>query len=322
MQAIKRRATIAGAAVALGLLAPLAATAPPAAAGTGVGCGSASCSVDVWKFVHFDPPKYASGGNVRTNPVDVPPPPCLWNPIGDATTGSQYIIGEFGDAGQGTPYGVYNSVQQAKKLLAAPQPGTWYELPINPAAGPDGAKKCLQLPLFDFEAPGNPPPMPPVPGIDLADYAYNHMIIPQPDPKTDPTGKNFVNLATFVRTGAAATPRTVTARLGNAWARVTATPGPTKITTSGGAAQLFTDCGPSGSKYKIGEAPNTGPGTPPDCGVLWRAPTTNGSITVTITWQVTFTAWDQAGAQGLPAIVQAGTKPNIEVDEVQSINGG
>jgi hypothetical protein len=318
MQAIKRRVTIAGAAVALGLLAPLAATAPPAAAGTGVGCGGSTCSVDVWKFVSLT----GSGDKdhvFRSNPINVPPPPCLWNPIGDATTGSQYIIGEFGDAGQGTPYGVYDSVQQAKKLVAAPKPGTWYMLPINPAAGQEGAKKCLELPLFAFEPPGVAPPMPNVPGVDLADFAYNHMRIPTPHVTTDPVGKNWVNLATFVRTGQPATTRTVTATLGAVSATVTAIPSRPKLTASG-AAQLFTHCGPSGSRYATGKAPNTGAGTPPDCGVLWRAPTTSGSITATVTWQVTWTSSD--GTNGdLPAIVQTDTLDGIQVAEIQSING-
>jgi hypothetical protein len=322
MQAMKRRVTIAGAAVALGLLAPLAATAPPATAGTGVGCGGSNCSVDVWKFVHLTG-HVNPRGNERTNPIDIPPPPCLWNSIGDATTGSNYILSEFGTVTQGDSlYGVYDSVQQAKKLRDNPQPGTWYELPINPAAGAEGAKECLKLPLFAFEPPGVAPPMPNVPGIDLAEYAYNHLIVPTPDVITNPEGKNWVNLATFVWTGQPdVTQYTATATLGDEHATVTATFDHTTVTASG-PAKVFTHCGLLGSGKSQDDPPATGPGTPPDCGVLWRGPTTGGSITVDVTWNITWTATDgTANNPALPPIEQVHTKANIQVAEIQSING-
>ena len=78
------------------------------------------------------------------------------------------------------------------------QPGTWYELPVNPNAGAAGAAECAKLPLFAFEPPDVPPPMPNVPPVDLADYAYNNMRVPSPGVQLMPGTRGWVNLATYV----------------------------------------------------------------------------------------------------------------------------
>ncbi len=312
---MKRRVMFAGVAAIAGLLVPLAAATPPAVAGTGVGCTGSDCSVSVWKFVTHTGAWGASGNTVV--PINVPPPPCEWNPIGDATSGSQYIIGEFGQVTkQDSLYDVYQSVQQAHQLLAKPEAGTWYELPINPAAGPGGAAECLKLPLFDFVQPGQTPPMPNVPAIDLAEYAYNHMIIPSPQLTVTPA-KAFVNLASYAHLTTPGSVK-VTAQLGavNVW--VTARPVKTMITASS-AGTPYSKCGLDGSKYSS-SPPNTAPGTSPDCGVLWHSPTTDGTVTATITWRVT---WGGSGGGGvLPRVILADTVGGLRVAEIQSINNG
>lgn len=318
---MNRRVMIASVAAIAGLLVPLAAAAPPADAGTGVGCVGSDCSVSVWQFVHLggsaDPKK--PGNEIQIN---VPPPPCLWNPIGDATGGSQYIISQFGSVTkQDSLFEVYQSVQQAKKLLANPVAGTWYELPINPNAGPGGAAECLKLPLFAWVLPGAAPPMPKVPPLDLAEYAYDHVIIPKSKLILSPAnGKGWVNLATYAWTTVKPVPVTAYATLGAGVETVnlTARPVRTAITSSAGTASSH--CGVNGSHYRpIGTAPKTSVGLRPDCGVLWQAPTTDATITATVTWRVT---WAGGGAGGvLPPISVTTTSGPIRVSEIQSING-
>jgi hypothetical protein len=311
---MKRRVMFAGVAAIVGLLVPLAAAAPPASAGTGVGCVGTDCSASVWQFVNHTGAWGSSGNTVV--PINVPPPPCLWNPIGDATSGSQYIINQFGTVTkQDSLFDVYQSVQQAKKLLKAPEAGTWYELPVNPAAGPGGMAECAKLPLFAFVPPGQAPPMPNVPPVDLAEYAYNHMIIPSPQLTVTPA-KAWVNLASYAHLTTPGYVK-VTAQLGavNVW--VIARPIKTTISASS-AGHPYSDCGLDGSKYSS-SPPSTAPGTPPDCGVLWQSPTTDGTVTATVAWRVT---WGGSGGGGrLPRVVLDDTVGGLRVAEIQSING-
>jgi hypothetical protein len=265
--------------------------------------------------------------------VDQQPPPCLWIPIGDQITGSQYIVNTFGDI---TPadslYGIYQSVQQARQLLKNGGPaGTWYNLPINPAAGPAGRAACLQLPAFFFVLPGGAPPLPPIPPQILAEYAYNHMKLPDPTVTVSPASRGFVNLATFVWWHV---PRTmwVTAALpdGQAATVVARVSGAASISTNPvGAGTISTaGCGPGGSRHPVSGAPATGAGVAPDCGVLWTQPGAGVTITVAVTWQVLFHQGTGHGFFGQPVpgagngITTQGTSNPITVQEIQSINGG
>lgn len=319
---MKRRVMFAGVAAIAGLLVPFVAAMPPADAGIGVGCTGSDCSVSVWQFVTH---KGAWGSTGSTPvPINVPPPPCLWNPIGDATSGSQYIISQFGDVTkQDSLFEVYQSVQQAKKLLKNPTPGTWYELPVNPNASPAGQAECAKLPLFAFEVPGATPPMPNVPAVDLADYAYNHIKIQHSRLVLSPAnGKGWVNLGTYAWTTNRVPVVRLSVSLGvgaNAeTVNLTARPVKTAISSSAGTPE--DQCGANGSYHRpIGTAPKTAVGTAPDCGVLWSAPSTDATITATVTWDVT---WNGDGAGGtLPAIPLSTTSLPIRVAEIQSING-
>ena len=153
--------------------------AAPAGAGSGVGCTGNTCSVLLSSLITLKGDVGAEPGHVQ---LPVAPPPCLWQPVGDTAAGSTLIIQQFGGAVPGTPFGVYRSVQQARMLLKNKPvpPGTWWQLPVNPAASQAAQRQCFTLPLFFFTAPGQAPPTPPVPLQTLADYAYNHMAIPAP----------------------------------------------------------------------------------------------------------------------------------------------
>jgi hypothetical protein len=311
---MKRRVMIASAAAAIGLLLPLAAAATPASAGTGVGCTGSDCSVSIWQWVRLS--GSVGPGVVRSNPINVPPPPCLWNPIGNAITGSQYIINLFPDPPPNLSFNIPASVKQAKQLLKDPQPGTWYNLPINPAAGAAGEAECLKLPAFVFVPPGGTPPMPHVPAIDLAEYAYNHMVVPKPVLTVSPATKSFVNLATYVWTN---TPGavTATATLGGESVTVTAEPETTTVSSDpASAGTAYNNCGRLGSAVRpIGKAPDSGPGVHPDCGVLWQAPANGATVSARVQWRVTWT-----GGQ-LPGIGETGTSVAFPVQEIQSVNG-
>jgi hypothetical protein len=316
-----------------GLLAPCW-LAGPVSAGSGVGCTGNTCSVLLSSLITLKGDVGNGGVHVQ---LPVTPPPCLWQPIGDTTTGSTLIIQQFGSAVPGTPFGVFRSVQQARTLLKAKPvpPGTWWQLPVNPAASKAAQRQCYTLPLFDFTVPGQAPPTPPVPLQTLADYAYNHMAIPAPTLTVNPAGRGYVNLATYVwgqtRPVSPATGRPgsyeVTATLGGESVSVWAQPAAKGAfsVTANGPGTPYSACGPDGSRYRVGHAPaNAGAGTPPDCGVLWQAPVAGASVSATVTWSVT---WGAGVRQGpgpnlLPPIQMTGRTPPFPVAEIQSINGG
>jgi len=326
-----RRITIAGI-VAAGLLAPLSAAAP-AGAGSGVGCAGNDCSILLSKLITLNGDVGTGAGFV---PISVAPPPCLWEPIGNAVSGSNYILQQFPNPTPDTPFGVPASVSQAKKLLkATPVPaGTWYMLPINPAAGPAGERACLQLPLFFFAVPGQPLPALPIPPRTLAEFAYNHMLIPRPALTLNPAARGYVNLGTYVWGSWAASPTTgrmdaykITATLGDQTVTVWAQASGFAVNVTGPGTPYSAGCGPTGSHYPLGRAPaSAGPGIAPDCGVLWRAPTTGAALTATVRWAVTWGVGDLDGPgnNALPPILMTGPAPpfSVPVGEIQSVNGG
>ena len=319
--------------VLAGLLAP-GWLAGPASAGNGIGCTGSTCSIQLSTLIAL---KGDVGGGTAHAQLPVAPPPCLWQPIGDATTGGTSIIRQFGSIGPGAPFGVFQSVQQARRLLRGRlvPPGTWWQLPVNPAAPKAAQRQCFRLPLFFFTAPGQAPPTPPVPLETLAAYAYNHMTIPAPALTVNPAGRGYVNLATYVwgrtRPVSAATGRPgayeVTATLGGETVSVWAQP-PARgafSVAANGPGTPYSACGPDGSHGRVGRAPaSAGAGTPPDCGVLWQAPAPGASISATVTWSATWGTGvlNGPGPNALPPIQMTGRTAPFPVAEIQSINGG
>jgi hypothetical protein len=312
-----RRLVITLSVPAVALLTALSAAAP-ASAGSGAGCSGSTCSVDLSQFITLKGDVGSGAGYV---PVNVDPPPCLWNPIGDATSGSNAIISEWGP-NPPTDFQIDKSYAQAKTLVKAPVPGTWYELPVNPNASAAGKALCWTMPLYAWVLPGQAPPMPPIPGQTLAEFAYNNMAIPTPALTINPTNVGYVNLGTYVWQ-AQGSPGTlaVTASVGAQSATVTAKSSGLTIGTSGPGTPA-NNCGPSGSGYPVGKPPaNAGAGTRPDCGVLWNGSASGATITGTVTWTVTWTATDGTGGT-LPPITMRGQAGPIPINEIQSVNGG
>ncbi|MBO0807061.1 MAG: hypothetical protein J2P32_02020 [Actinobacteria bacterium] len=321
-----RRIALAAGVTAAGFLASLSATVPASAgsgpassSSSGGSCVGSACSVGVGKFITYSGSGYSPGSGTGHTSISVQPPPCQWIPVGDATTGSQYVIQNSVDS---PVFQQDQTLKQAKDLQKNPAPGEWYYLPINPAAGAAGAQACLQLPLYAWVPPGQVPPMPPVPGKTLAEFAFNHLRVPKPQLTTNPVGKGFVNLGTYVwlSQGGGAAPLDVTAALGNQSATLTATPSKVRISASG-PGTIGNNCGANGSAAPVGQPPaSAGAGTVPDCGVLWRAPTGGATITATVVWRIAWTATDGTGGR-LPAIRMRGTAGPFPVREIQSVNG-
>src|SRR5215471_18402721 len=97
---------------------------------------------------HRRAPRPALGGPRRRGPGPQPiagdPPPCLWEPFGNAVTGSRRVASQaalLAVLPASNPLGLADAVNEAKHLLsihAPPSAGTWYVLPVNPAASPAG----------------------------------------------------------------------------------------------------------------------------------------------------------------------------------------
>jgi hypothetical protein len=317
----------------IGVLAAALLVPSPASAGSGVGCSGSACSVLLSRLITLS-------GDVGTGagflPINVAPPPCLWEPIGGAVTGSSTIVSQFGALGPGAPYGVYPAVRQAGRLLRTrPVPaGTWYTLPINPAASAAGRQACLKLPLFFWAVPGQAPPAPPIPPLTLAEYAYNNMQIPQPVLTLNPAVRGYVNLGTYVwgtwpasRTTGRVDAYKIMATLGNLTVTVWAQATTFSVNVTGPGTAYSGGCGPTGSHFPVGRPPaSAGAYVAPDCGVLWQAPTTGAALSATVHWVVTWGVGNLSGPGPniLPPILMTGPAPplRVPVGEIQSVTGG
>ena len=222
-----RRLRFAAQLLALGLLVPAGLLMPAGTAGAspalgpppGTGCGHSSCTVSLENLVKFS----GNWSPDAHNPVNIPPPPCLWEPIGDTVTGSQFVI-SFAGPDPISLFDIDKSVAQAKQLLAEnPVPaGTWYELPVNPKASPEGQAECLKLPLFAWVRPGQLPPTVPIPPETLRALALAHMTVPRiGSVLVNPAGRSYTNLPTFVDVTLAGAATEVTGR-GQHYSTVTA----------------------------------------------------------------------------------------------------
>jgi hypothetical protein len=119
----------------------------------------------------------------------------------------------------------------------------------------------------------------------------------------------------------------ITATLGGETVTVWAQASSFSVNVTGPGTPYSRGCGPAGSRYPVGEPPpSAGPGTPPDCGVLWLAPTTGAALTATVRWAVTWGPGNLVGPGrgALPPILMTGPAPalRVPVGEIQSVNAG
>jgi hypothetical protein len=349
VQALRRPVTATRLAVLAGLLSllPALAAVPAVAAdgGSSVGCTTGdSCYIQLKNMVHFGGDWSPGASNTVVN---IAPPPCLWIPIGDAHTGSQYVLNYYGtDPGPGALFDGEHAYTEAKQLVNENPmpPGEWYYLPVNPNADAAGKAECFKLPLYYWDVPGQALPGIQVPPRTLAQLAISVMRLPRKGKVTlsPQNGNSYSNLPVFVRvalngryeTGPGGMPYlTVTAELGNQGATVWAEARPLQLTTSDSSATLDTGgCGYLGSRMMVknpGAVARTGANGKADCGATFRQPG-RWQITAQLTWQ---TCWVPQVVHSAPP-ANCGDNPvpgaqlnpitwarDVIVHEIQAANG-
>jgi hypothetical protein len=274
--------------------------------GGGTGCSGVDCYANVWQYITLTGNAAAPGGG-NGAPIQMPPPPCYMEPMFSGP--ELYALWKAGSPG----FPFQNYLGDIKKYKAS-NAGYWWERVTNLQV----AGTC-HLPLLAWVLHGAQPPLPQVPAIDLAVYAYDHMLLPSPNLSLNPANhRGYVSLPSYVWDGMRFYVGHVTAHLGNEQATVNATAGGLRLGVSqpGSATVYDTDCTDQGSSARpVGTAPpDSGPGTTPDCGVTFTAPSPNDPVTGSIRWTVTSTDG------GFPAITTTGTNP-VTVFEIQSLNG-
>jgi hypothetical protein len=356
---------IVGAAAALLLSVGLSTSfALPASAANGgpgsvVSCsGGSSCQVSLQELITVTGDN-SPGSNGY---VTIPPPPCLWIDKGNAITGSQYIIGQYGHNPAKAPqvFQIPDAVKKADDLLKKPKPGEWYFLQVNPQASAAGQAYCQTLPVFYWGAPNTYPPINIPPSI-LTDYAESGLTRPDVTSITvNPVKISNVNLPTYV-TATIALPLQGTTRIYHNGLYIAATayvPGQPSVTVwatssalriSGGAlpqeehnysschARMVHVAGRTavamGTQATPDQMSQVGVGATIDCGVTYLAPSSpTYSLAASLVWK---TCWAVTGnAQAPPATPPAcqhalpqGLRPSskskqITVQEIQSSNGG
>jgi hypothetical protein len=332
--------------IAAGLTGPVLA-AVPASAGNGtssVGCSTGdSCTVMLENMIHFGGQNYSPGANNMV--VNIQPPPCLWEPIGNAVTGSQSITSQYGTNPKNatSQFQVNTSVKQAVTLQKTKAAGEWYMLPVNQAAGAAGIQQCLQMPLFAWVPAGGAPPGINLPPRTLAQLAFANLGIPKAGQMSlNPvTGHTFTNLPTFVRvalgggyeTGANGMPYVTNyATLGGVSATVWIYATHLQVSASGGPAYTpdTSNCGYLGSQMMTNPqaVANIGPGGLIDCGATFQAPAT-WQMTATMNWQSCWAPILGGGAPPANCAPVPGAQLNglnwtrpVFVREIQSVNNG
>jgi enoyl reductase len=298
-----------------------------ATADTWAGCHGTTCTVGIDRVANIIITQDGQRIPLNLSNVNVTVPACWMAPN---YTQAQMLaalagLGQAVKGGGGTPaelQSVNKFVQEVRSNTSTN--GRWWTPEfLNTPAG----MACLaNLPPWVWVPTGQVAPAAddPITPLELAELAEAALRVPKLALRLSPVGKTYVNLPTFLWTGNPAL-ITVTATIPNYLSEtVTAQPGTPQIDPGTSNATPYTDCGPDGSKYSAGspQVTGAGPGTQPDCGVVYQAPSTAAplgfTMRVTVPWIVTWTGnGPLAGAQPL----QAGAI-QVPVDEIQSLNNG
>ena len=317
------------AALASGLLAgtlaagPSLADAPGGGGGVpGAGCTGQSCWVSMESQYITLSGDYSGTG---TASVPVPPPPCWMSPLlsGPAMyaaykSGIGKTVGPNGQSANGDLGPYIPAIIKHKN-----DPGMWYSPTMFATAA--GFACGNKLPLLAWVPPGGAPPPPPIPPATLAAYAYDHLKVPSPVVVVNPGGQNYVTLPAYVwatAPGGGPMPRRLTitataAGAGGASVTLTATAGKLQVYAQSGATAYSPCPSASGSAYPVGHPPkHSGPGTTPDCGVVFTAPSLGNMISASVMYNIAVT-----GANvGFQPIGVTGSK-TVRVAEIQNLNG-
>lgn len=213
--------------------------------------------------------------------------------------------------------GVVPAVLIGRPLAAPASPaagsgGAWY---VYRCTGKGVADAIYRPPVFIPDAPAAPGPVLPDPAA-LARQAYDQLRLPSPVIRLSPTGRQLVNLPTWLwldRAGWGAASATA-AVPGES---VTATAKPTSVAWSLGDGSTVSCAGP-GTPYSVGVNPAGGS---PDCGHTYRRssagqPGAAYVVTATVHWSVT---WAGAGQAGAFAGLTTTATVNVPVAESQAL---
>lgn len=274
--------------------------------GGGTGCSGVTCYADVWQYIHLSGNAVGPAGSSGVS-VPMPPPPCYMEPMFSGP--ELYALYKEGSGLPGDPEAPFAQYKQGIIQHKNDTGGYWWERITNLGVG-----GTCGLRLLAWVVNGDPPPLPQVPAIDLADYAYDHMRLPDPALTFNPAARSYVSLPTYVWATLPWNPPvgTVTATLGAESATVTATPGKLTLTATGGARVYQAGCTTLGSTAPD-PPPNAGPGTTPNCGVTFTAPGTGNMITGKLVWTAI-----SAGHIFPP--IDTATSRAVVVDEIESLN--
>jgi hypothetical protein len=191
---------------------------------------------------------------------------------------------------------------------------------------PAGNACVNSLPLWLWVPAGQTPPPQdlPITPFQLAELAEAVLQVPPLTLTLNPAAKTYVNLPTFVQFGNTQA-ITVTATIqGYLTVSVTAVPLPqnTQILPGTTAATPYTTaCGAQGSHLTQQEMAQAGPGSQPDCGVVYQAASTSApqgyTLQVSLPWTVTWIGGDQPLPPPYPNQVAT---VQVPVAEIQSLN--
>jgi enoyl reductase len=311
-----RRAAAACAAVGAILFPAVAAGPPPP--GGGAGCGGAACWTWALNYVHFSGNGYTGAVN---GSIPIPAPPCWMQPWMTAAEMYSYFETYIaaGNTGGGAAWAPF--AQQIIQLYKQNAQGEWWGSNFD---GSLAGSSCVgNLPLIQWVPAGAPPPLGWIPPRTLAWLALSRLTPAPPALSTNPRGRSYVDLPTFVTaTIPRGDPLSVTASVPGESETVVATPltqGALVLSASGGTPTP--PCGPFGSAYSAARMAATGPGGAMDCGVTYSAPSVGGPypLSGTLYWQAT---WNGQLLAPPPDLAATGAAVPIAVAEVQSINRG
>jgi hypothetical protein len=336
-----RRRVLAAGLVFAGMLATELAAAGTASAHGGpggqtsstAGCnGGGSCWSGVSRQITISGGQPGQPADTGVSLNDIPPPAC-WLQYFTSGQGMEQWWKRYtrsGDPNVAAGLGNANIPQQVKAHQHDGS-GAWYQAVENPSGPADGAGCVEQLGPFRWVPAGTQPPLPPIPARNLAMYAWANMHLPYPSFTLSPQRKSYVTLPVFV-TGLTGTsqPYSITARIntirGPESETVTATT--SGVTFDTPTPDKFTNCGPDGTRESKAQMDKAGPGSKPDCGVVYTQPSTGFAqgypFQVAATWTATATGTGPGGGLNNPIATVTMTGPNppqyLPVAEIQSIN--
>lgn len=155
--------------------------------------------------------------------------------------------------------------------------------------------------------------------VVVIDPAYDRVVeqVDAPTPRLSPVGPGYVNLGMWLATEQQP-PVVARAVAGSSWAEVTATLETTAFdmgVSNDAGHPVVIEC--DGAGVPIPDSAKDSLDESPDCGYTYRQAATNGQITITATWEVTYVLSD--GRTGSRDPIVLSTAVPYEVLEIQTV---